>query len=151
MGLSTTQEARINRMCPANRVVPIGTALVAGLAHNIRVRATAAQVNAGLTILTPPSGKKVRVTDITMIAIGGAAATATTIDILDGATKLLAVAVAALTQSAVVRAGATNATVLADGASFTARAADAAISIGKTGSNMTGATDIDVILSYVLE
>jgi hypothetical protein len=62
--------------------------------------------------------------------------------------KLLAAAVAGLTQSTVLRAGATNAAVLADGASFVANDTNTAISINKTGSNMATATHVDVLLTY---
>jgi len=121
-------------------------------AQVLRSRVTTANVNAGATLLPAVPGFKYRIQDMTMISIGGAAATATTVDILatqsTSSVKLLAVAVAALTQSAVVRAGATNATVLADGASFVANDANTAITIGKTGSNLATSTHIDVLLQY---
>lgn len=120
-----------------------------------RVRTTTANVNAGATLLPAVPGFKYRIQDITMISIGGNAATATTVDVLGtqstSSVKLLAVAVASLTQSAVVRAGAANATVLADGASFVANDANTAITIGKTGSSLATATNIDVLINYVLE
>ena len=89
--------------------------------------------------------------DCALISIGGAAATATTVDILatqTTAVKLLAAAVAGLTQNTLLRAGATNATILADGASFVANDVNTAITIGKTGSNVATATHIDVLLTY---
>jgi hypothetical protein len=129
----------------------IGAAqLAADIALTIRHRVTAAEVNAGHTLVTPPSGRAVRLVDVALIAIGGAAAGATTVDILDGATKLLAAAVAGLTQSALLRAGAANAAILADGASFVALDADDVITIGKTGDDLSGCTHIDVILTYAL-
>jgi len=121
------------------------------MAQNFRTRVTTAEVNAGLTLLTPPTGWKIRLIDCTLIAIGGNASGATTVDILTGATKLIAAAVAGLTQSAVLRAGAANAAVLADGASFVALTAGATITIGKTGADLATATNIDVILTYALE
>jgi hypothetical protein len=57
-------------------------------------------------------------------------------------------AIAGLTRSAVLRAGATNATVLADGASFSECDANTAITIGKTGGDLATATHIDVLLTY---
>jgi hypothetical protein len=123
--------------------------------QNVRQRFTIAQVNAGATLLPAIAGHKYRVSDMKMIAVGGAAATATTVDILGtqstSSVKLLAVAVAALTQSTVVRAGATNATVLANGASFVACDTNTAITVGKTDSNVATATHIDVIVDYVIE
>ena len=125
-----------------------------GLVKNRRIRFTIAEVNAGATILPAITGYKYRVVDAKMISIGGAAATATTVDILgtqSTSVKLVAAAVAGLTQSAVGRAGATNFSVLADGASFVANDAATAITISKTGSNVATATHIDVILDYVVE
>jgi hypothetical protein len=125
-------------------------ALAAGAVLSIRHRVSAAEVDAGHALVTPPAGMALRLVDCALIAIGGGAAGATTVDILDGATKLVAAAVAGLTQSALLRAGAANAVVLADGASFVARAADAVISIGKTGDALTGCTYVDVLLSYAI-
>lgn len=120
-----------------------------------RVRVTAAEVNAGFTLVAAVAGFKPRLVDAALIAIGGAVTGATTIDILAtlaaGSRKLLAVAIAALTQSTLVRAGAANATLLADGASFTANDENTPITIGKTGANMATATHVDVLLKFVLE
>lgn len=123
----------------------------------LRVRATAAQVNAGLELLPALAGYAYRIIDATMIAIGGAAATATSVDLIGtraaAAVRPLVVAVAALTQSTLVRMGATNAVILADGASYTALDANTNVSIGKQsgGSNLATATHIDVVLTYVAE
>lgn len=120
-----------------------------------RERFTIAQVNAGATLLNAVPGFKYRMTDMAMIAVGGAAAAATTVDILGtrsaASVKLMASAVAGLTQSTLLRAGATNGTILADGASFTELDANTAITVGKTGSAITTATHIDFLISYVLE
>lgn len=131
--------------------------LYPGVRHSKRVRATAAQVNAGLTVLPAIPGFKYRLIDAMMIAIGGAATTATSVDLLGtragSAVRPLVVAVAALTQSAVVRAGAANAVVLADGASFTALDANTAVSITKQsgGGNLGGASHVDVQVDYTIE
>lgn len=119
-----------------------------------RFRATIAEVNAGLTLLPALVGFKYRITDVIAISVGGAAAAVTTVDIIGTQTtavKLAAFAQASLTQSTVLRPGVSGCTVLADGASFVACDANTAITIGKTGSNVTTATHIDVILSYVIE
>lgn len=116
-----------------------------------RFRATTAQVNAGLTLLPARAGIKYQVVDLALISIGGAASGATTVDILGTQTtsvKLLAAAVAGLTQNTLLRAGATNATILAAGASFVANDANTAITIGKTGSDLATSTHIDVLLQY---
>lgn len=119
-----------------------------------RGRFSLAQVNTGATILAAVPGFKYRLQDAAMIAVGGAAAAATTIDILAtqsaSSVKLVANAVAGLTQNTLLRAGATNSTILAAGASFVENDTNTAITIGKTGSDMTTATHIDVLLTYEL-
>jgi hypothetical protein len=128
---------------------------VGGFCNQIRKRFTIAQVNAGATILAALPGYAYRVHDVALIAIGGAVGAATTIDVLGtqstSSVKLLAAAIANLTQSALLRAGATGATILADGASFVANDANAAITINKTGASATTATHVDVILTYSVE
>lgn len=122
---------------------------------NVRTRFSAAQVNAGASLLAAVASKKYRLIDATLIAIGGNAAGATTVDILAtqgaGSVKLIAAAIAALTQSTVVKPDTANVTVLADGASFVQNDTNTAITIGKTGADLTTATHIDVILTYSLE
>lgn len=122
----------------------------------IRRRFTIAEVNAGADILPALDFSfKYRMIDAMMVSIGGAAGGTTTVDITATLSavsrKLLAVAIAALTQSAIVRAGAANATVLADGASFTANDVNTAVRIGVTGAALTTSTHIDVVLCYVIE
>lgn len=129
---------------------------IVGVPVTVRKRCTIAEVNAGATIVPAPgAGYTLRLVDAKMIAVGGAVGGATTVDILatlaTASRKLLAVAIAALTQSAVVRDGAANAAVLADGASYTANDANTAITIAKTGGAATTATHVDVVLTYVVE
>ena len=128
-----------------------------GVTKTQRTRATTAQVNAGLILLPAIPGVKWRIVDVSLIAIGGAATTNTSVDLLGtksaAASRPLVAAVAALTQNTLLRAGATNAVILAGGASFTAHDANTAISITKQsgGSSMTVATHIDVQLTYVAD
>jgi hypothetical protein len=123
--------------------------------QTIRTRFTVAQINAGASLLPAVGGFAYRFIDFTAIAIGGAASGATDVRVLGtraaGSVALLAVAVAALTQSAVVRAGAANAAVLADGASFTPLDVNTGVTVGKTGGALATATHVDVIAQYVLE
>lgn len=124
------------------------------LERNIRMRCTAAEVNAGKTILAAVAGCKYRMVDCVAIAIGGAAGAVTTVDVLGTQTsgvKLVAFGQASLTQSSVLKAGGTGATVLADGASYVANDVNTAVTVGKTGSAMTTATHVDIILTYVIE
>lgn len=131
--------------------IPVGVVL------NKRTRATTAEVNAGLVLLPALAGYKYRLCDVTMISIGGSAATATSVDIVTtqgaSAVRPIVAAVAALTQSAVVKPNSANVTVLADGASFIANDANTAVSVSKqsAGSNLATSTNIDVILTYVIE
>jgi hypothetical protein len=121
---------------------------------NVRKRFTIAEVNAGATLVAAVTGKSIRMVNCKAIAVGGAAAAVTTVDVLGTATtgrKLVAFAQANLTQSTVLTAGGTGGTVLADGASYTANDAGTGVTVGKTGSAVTTATHIDVIFDYVLE
>lgn len=127
---------------------------VEGAAKVLRARATAAEVNAGLVLLPAVPGYKYRIQDAALISIGGNASGATTVDVLatrsGSAVKILAAAVAGLTANTLLRAGATNATILAAGASFIDNDANTAVTIGKTGSNLATSTHIDVLLTYTL-
>src|SRR5574343_841226 len=113
---------------------------------------TAAQVNAGAILLPKIAGYKYRVRDIKIVAQGGNAASVTTVDILgtqsSSSVKLLAAAVAGLTQSAIGRLGTTNFAALADGASLKPCDVETDITIGKTGSNVTGATGFLITIDY---
>ena len=124
--------------------------------QHVRVNATAAEVNAGKTLLAALGvGYAYRLVDAAIIAIGGAATTATTVDILatlsSASRKLVANAVAGLTQSTMLRAGAANAAILADGASFTVNDGNTPITVGKTGSNVAGATSFDIDIWFVVD
>lgn len=126
-----------------------------GQAKEIRTRVTTAQVNAGFVLLPALPGVRWRLIDARLIAIGGAATTNTSVNITGtsggSAVQLLAVAIAALTQSAVVRAGAANAAVLANGASFVQMDANTSIRLTNVGSAMTVATHIDAFITYVAD
>lgn len=130
-----------------------GTASITGMVQNVRQRFTIAEINAGATLVAAVAGKSIRMVSCKAIAIGGAAGAVTTVDVLGTLStgrKLVAFAQANLTQSTVLTDGGTGAAVLADGASYTANDAGTAVTVGKTGSNVTTATHIDVIFDYVL-
>jgi len=117
----------------------------------LRARVTIAQINAGLELLPALAGKAYRLVDAFAIAVGGAAAAVTTVDLLgtlSGSRKLVAWAQASLTQSALLRAGGTGAAILADGASFVANDPNTPITVGKTGADVTTATHIDIQICY---
>lgn len=126
-----------------------------GGALQVRQRFTVAQVNAGADVVAAVPGRIPRLIAATLIAVGGAATVATAVVLLGtraaGAVTLLSTVIANLTQSALVEHGDATATLLADGASFTALDVGTAITIGKTGGTLAGATHIDVHLTYALD
>lgn len=126
-----------------------------GGSYTSRFRVATADVNTGLTLLAALVGYKYRLLDAFAIAIGGAASAVTTVDILAtqaaGSVKLVAFAQASLTQSTQLRAGASGAAILPDGASYAVNDVNTAITIGKTGSSLATATNIDVVLTYTIE
>src|SRR5690606_14212362 len=89
------------------------------MVYHHRERVTLAELNAGKVILPANSYYKYRLVDVALIAVGGAVTAATTVDILATragvSVKLLAAAVAGLTENALLRAGAANAAILAGG------------------------------------
>lgn len=125
-----------------------------GIVKSTRQRFTIAQVNAGATVLAAVEGYKYRLIDAKIVAIGGAAGAVTTVDIKgtqSSVVKLVAAAQAGLTQNTVVRDGDATGAVLAAGASYVQNDANTAITIGKTGSDVTTASHFDVVLTYALE
>ncbi|HMF88749.1 MAG TPA: hypothetical protein VK575_11780 [Gemmatimonadaceae bacterium] len=129
-----------------------------GMARELRQRVAAAALTTtgGLfTELPALPGVRWRLLDFIMIAIGGNATTSTSINIYGtraaAVVELAVVAVAALTRSAVVRGGAANAVVLADGASFTQLDANTPVGYKAPGATLTVATHIDFIIKYVAD
>lgn len=137
--------------------VRLNGASLSGRVFNVRKRFTVAQVNAvGGTALVPAiPGARYRMCACNAISVGGAAGAVTTVDVLGtlaaAGRKLVAYAQASLTQSSVLKDGGSGAAVLADGASYTANDAGTAITISKTGADVTTATHIDVQLTYAVE
>lgn len=118
-----------------------------------RSRLTPGEINSG-TILVPAvtNGYEIRFTGCKVIAIGGAVGGATSIVITGwrNQTKvnLVTIAVAALTQSAVVRDGQTDSVVLPDGASYFTLDRGKPIMAEKVGGNVTGATNVDFLIEF---
>lgn len=121
----------------------------------IRQRFTIAQINAGATLLAAITGVKYRLRAVSAIAVGGAAGAVTTVDVLgtQGASsvKLVAFAQASLTQNTELKSGGTGAAILAGGVSYVANDVSTAVTVGKTGSDVTTATHIDVLADYTVE
>jgi predicted RecA/RadA family phage recombinase len=126
-----------------------------GAVLHVRRRCTIAEVNAGVTLIPAATGVKYRMVNAAMIAVGGAAAAHTTIDVIGtqsaSAVKLVAFAVAQTAQNTYLQPGVTGAAILAGGVSYVANDVNTAITVGKTGSDVTTATHIDVLVSYVRE
>jgi len=127
-----------------------------GAVRQIRSRFTIAQVNAGATVLPALANRKYRVCDLSLIAVGGNVVAATGVLVRGtqsaSAVSLMDAKTAGLTRSTLLRAGtATNGLILADGASFAQCDTNTAITIIKDGSDITTATHIDVLLTYVVE
>lgn len=136
-------------------VIKLNEVSLVGRHFSLRKRATVAQVNAGITLLGAIAGAKYRLVDAAAIAIGGAVTSVTTVDLKGtqstSVVKLVAFGQAALTQSALVRAGSAGGVLLADGASFVANDVSTAVTVGITGSSITVATNVDFIIQYTLE
>jgi hypothetical protein len=126
-----------------------------GVVQTARVTLSTAQANAGATLLPAIAGYKYRLIDWTMIAIGGNAATATSVRLratqATSAVSLAVVAVAALTRSTAVKPNSANVTNLADGAAFAANDANTPIDLDVDNDNLATATGIHVILQFVVE
>ena len=125
------------------------------LPYSLRTRVTLAQLNAGFTLLAAIAAFSYRLIDVTLTAIGGAATTGTSVNVIGtraaAPVQLLVAAVAALTQSALVRAGAANAVILADGASFAALDVNTPITVITVGAAMTVLTNLDVVLTFAID
>lgn len=110
--------------------------------------ATTAQVNATKTIVKAKAGKTIKVVDGWLRALGGNAATATSVDIEDttATTAAFKIAVGGLTENAVARVGlATHSTNTGIG---TALPKGAGIQISATGTLAT-ATSVDYCVFYI--
>lgn len=129
-----------------------------GVIKSFRQRVAAASLTtAGVALSCCPAlpGVRWRLFDAALIAIGGNATTSTSINIAGtvsaAASELLVVAVAALTRSALVRAGAANAVILADGASFTQMDANTGLTLHSVGGTLTVSTFVDFFVDYVAD
>jgi hypothetical protein len=126
--------------------------------QNKRVRVTLAQINAGYELLPALAGYAYRLINWSLIAVGGAAATATSVDLIGTqggvAVRPVVTAVSALAQSAVIGRGHANAVVLANGASLAPLDANTALTIGTqaaSSGNLATCTHVDVNLDYAVE
>ncbi|MCE5200558.1 hypothetical protein LLG39_16450, partial [bacterium] len=95
LGIKTTAGAYLFRVVKGTGVTTAsapfqGTSTIYGavdpVVYNVRVRSTAAEIGAGKTLVAVPTGLSFRLIDCKAIAYGGAVATTTTVDILDGST-----------------------------------------------------------------
>ena len=130
--------------------------------YSLRTRVTLAQLNAGFTLLAAIAGRNYRLVSCCLTAIGGAATTGTSVNVIGtraaAPVQLFVAAVAGLTQSTVLRAGSPFATAgtasivcLADGASFAPLDVNTGVTVITVGSAMTVMTNLDVDLAFVIE
>jgi len=124
---------------------------VGAFVQNVRVMATVEEVNAGKVLVATPAGKVARIVDAEVTAVGGAVGAVTTVDIKIGATVKITYARANLTEDTLLRLDSTGVTLLAAGASFTAGADGEDITAIKAGDDITTATHILFVLSFVFE
>lgn len=120
---------------------------------SIRRRFSLAEVNAATSLLPAFPGFGFRLVDVAMVAIGGAAGAATTVDILatqSGASvKLFAAAIGTLTQDALVKLSTAN--MLANGLSLVKNDSGTGLTISKTGAALTTLVSLDVVLTFAYE
>jgi len=121
------------------------------MTHSLVVDATIAQINAGHSLVTCPTGRQLQLIDVKAISYGEACAGTTTVDIIEETSgdKLVTFAVGDLAQSAILSME-EDGTVLADGASFTAQTVDKDIQVSKTGNDVTTATGVRFIIQYLI-
>ncbi len=121
-----------------------------GKIHFKAGRLTAAQVNAGTRVIPPRADKKLMIVGGQLVAIGGAAATATSVDVNDTTgTPVVGVAVActAMTENTQMDFdAASNVTRTTYRAPF---AAGKGIQVIKGGSDLATATHVDYYIEYV--
>ena len=127
-----------------------GTSVVRNVSGSVAVAALAA----GAAVVTVATGKKFRLVSAGLMAIGGAAATSTTIDLCAGADKLVAWTTTDLDENEYWPAatpGTAGAGCAFIATSFTAQADGVDITLDETGTATDGATHILYNVSYVLE
>jgi hypothetical protein len=119
-----------------------------------RTRFTAAEINAGATLLAAKPGYKYRLVDAVITAVGGTTA-GLTAAVVNGTQSAAGVALVTAPLASIARSvpfsPSAAAHVLADGASFAACDANTAVTVGKTGGDLTGATHVDFVVSYVID
>jgi len=108
---------------------------------------TTAQVNAGVFVVDPIAKRSITVVDAWVRAIGGAATSNTSIDVVDSVTGTVAVSFAQAqnTQNTTLRAGATGATATYVG---TALGAGEGLKIANVGTACDTMTHLDYVILY---
>jgi hypothetical protein len=122
-----------------------------GVVYNTLHDVTAAEINAGHTIVTVPSTRQFRLVDVTATAYGATCTTSTSVYLKGGSNFLATYTVANLVQSTPLRMTSTGVAVAADGASFSAQTAGNDVTILSDAATTAGCTGVRFILSYVLD
>ena len=151
--LSTNSAGKvvINERVSGNQII-----LDDALVFNVRTRIAIADLAAATTLLPAIPGYRYRMIRCTASAFGGNAATSTSIDVSGtraaAAVILVSFVTTDLDTSEVHWDGdGTTGVVLADGASYTQLDVNTAITAAEVGAGTTGATHIDLNLSYCVE
>ena len=157
LGNATVINLRGSQVSSNGSTVTVGPVTGSDL-FNLRKRVLIADVNTGVTLLAAVPGVKYRLVNVGLIAYGGAVTSTTATGAAVSATQSASVvapytvAKAQLTQSALNQFGTASTTLLADGASTVANDANTAVTFKAAGgTDLAGATGIDVILTYTME
>jgi hypothetical protein len=117
------------------------------IVRTIYGQATVAQVNTGINLVAGVAGKTIKIIGIMLQAIGGAAGTATSVDIADtDGTVFAACAIASLTENTIIREAGMTITNI-----HSALAADKGIKLQKAGDALDTATHINYVVNYCYE
>jgi len=118
--------------------------------YNLMVDATAAEINAGHVLVTVPAARAFRLVDVTAVAYGATCTTSTVMS-LTATSDLVVYTVANLVRSTMLEKTTTGVALLADGASFTAQAAGADLSVKSDTADTAGCTGVRFVITYALD
>lgn len=122
-----------------------------GVVYNTMHAVTAAEINAGHTIVTVPAARQFRLVDVMATAYGATCTTSTSVYLKGGSNVLATYTVANLVQSTLLDMTATGVAVAADGASFSAQTAGDDVTIISDAATTAGCTGVRFVLSYALD
>ena len=119
--------------------------------YNLRRELTAAEIHTGATVITVPAGLSFRLVGARAVATAATCTTSTSVDLIANTTHLVVFATASLVRSTVLEDGETGATVIADGASYSAQTAGQDITIADVTGTTAGCTSVIFNITYTLQ